>query len=215
MQKYDTTFFERYARISLIDLVDDSFIGLKNCDRPDLQDGKQGIGIEVTRAIRENKNVANALINEMIGRPVLEVSENDWIDMTKYGYGYGIHDSFIGKIEYDYWAAALPLRRIIENKIRKVSNGFYGDFPVFGLYIFSKENLTDDMVRSTMAYTTDLQRSNEKKYSYMYISQIQEMFICDLDDSSYNLVEITKKQRRKFYREAINQLTKAELLNEK
>ena len=207
MQRYDTNFFERYARISLIDLVDDSFVGLKNSDRPDLQDDKHGIGIEVTRAIRENKDVANALINEMVGRPVLEVSENDWIDMTKYGYGYGIHDNIIGKIEYDYWAAALPLRRIIENKIRKVSNGFYGDFPVFGLYIFSKENLTDDMVRSTMAYTTDLQRSNEKKYSYMYISQIQEMFICDLDDSSYNLVEITKKQRRKFYMEAINQLT--------
>jgi hypothetical protein len=215
MQRYDTNFFERYARISLIDLVDDSFVGLKNSDRPDLQDDKHGIGIEVTRAIRENKDVANALINEIVGRPVLDVSENDWIDMTKYGYGYGIHESIVGKIEYDYWAAALPLRRIIENKIRKVSNGFYGDFPKFGLYIFSKENLTDDMVRSTMAYATDMQRSNEKKYSYMYISQIQELFICDLNDSSFCMVEISKKQRRKFYREAINQLTKAELLNEK
>ena len=207
MQRYDTNFFERYARISLIDLVDDNFISLKNCDRPDLQDGEHGIGIEVTRAIRENKDVANALINEMAGRPVMEVSEDDWIDMTKYGYGYGIHDSFIGKIEYDYWAAALPLRRIIENKISKVSNGFYGDFPVFGLYIFSKENLTDDMVRSTMSFTKDLQKLNEKRYSYMYISQIQELFICDLDKSSFSMVEITKKQRRKFYREAINQLT--------
>jgi len=207
MQRYDTNFFERYARISLIDLVDDNFISLKNCDRPDLQDGEHGIGIEVTRAIRENKDVANALINEMAGRPVLEVSEDDWIDMTKYGYGYGIHDNLIGKVEYDYWAAALPLRRIIENKIRKVSSGFYGDFSMFGLYIFSKENLTDDMIRSTMSYVAELQVSNEKRYSYMYISQIQEMFICDLDNYSFNMIEITKKQRRKFYREAINQLT--------
>ena len=207
MQRYDTNFFERYARISLIDLVDDSFVGLKNSDRPDLQDDKHGIGIEVTRAIRENKDVANALINEIVGRPVLDVSENDWIDMTKYGYGYGIHESIVGKIEYDYWAAALPLRRIIENKIRKVSNGFYGDFSVFGLYIFSKENLTDDMVRTAMTFTTDLQKSNGKKYSYMYISQIQELFICDLNNSSFNMVEISKKQRRKFYKEAINQLT--------
>ena len=203
MQKYDTNFFERYARVSLIDLVDHSFIGLKNSDRPDLQDEKQGIGIEVTRAIRENKDVANALVNEMAGRPILEVSEDEWIDVTKYGYGYGLHDNLIGKVEYEYWAAALPLRRIIENKIRKVSNGFYGDFSVYGLYIFSKENLTNDMVRSTISYTVDLQKDNVRKYTYMYISQIQEMFLCNLDNSSFDAIEITKRQRRRFYNEAV------------
>ena len=201
--RYDTNFFERYARISLIDLVDGSFAGLNNCDRPDLQDKERGIGIEVTRAIRENKDVANALINEIAGRPVMEVSEDDWIDMTRYGYGYGIHDNYIGKIEYEYWAAALPLRRIIENKVHKVSNGYYGSFSVFALYVFSKENLTDDMVRSTISYTVDLQRFSEKKYSYMFISQIQEMYICNLENSSFRMVKITKKQCRKFYDEAI------------
>ena len=201
--KYDTYFFERYARASLINLVDNCFTGLKNCDRPDLQDIERGVGIEVTRAIRENKYVANALINEIVGRKVVEVSENDWIDMTKYGYGYGIHDDLIGKVEYDYWAAALPLKRIIENKVRKVSNGFYGDFPVYGLYIFSKENLSDEMVKSTISYTVELQEPNERKYRYMYISQIKEMFVCNLNDASYKMISITKEQCRKFYREAV------------
>ena len=205
MQKYDTNFFERYARISLVDLVDDCFAGLKNSDRPDLQDDERGVGIEVTRAIHESRDVANALINEMAGRDVLTVSEDEWIDVTKYGYGYGIHDSLIGKIEYEYWAAALPLKRIIENKIHKVADGFYGDFPVFGLYIFSKENLTHDVVRSAISYSVDLQKFNEKKYSYMYISQIHEMYVCNLNDSSFEMIEITKKQCRKFYREAIGE----------
>lgn len=201
--KYDTNFFERYARVSLIDLVDSRLTGLKNYDRPDLQDKKQGIGIEVTRAIRENKDVANALINEMAGRPVLEVSEDDWIDMTKYGYSYGIHENLIGKVEYEYWAAALPLKRIIESKVYKVSNGFYGNFSIYGLYIFSKENLTNDMVRSAISYTKELQISSKKKYEYMYISQIHEMFICNLEDASFEMIEITKKQRHKFYHKAI------------
>ena len=201
--KYDTNFFERYARISLIHLVGKCFTGLKNSDRPDLQDKDMGVGIEVTRAIRENKDVANALVNEMVGRPVLEVSENDWIDMTKYGYGYGIHDNLIGKVEYEYWAAALPLRRIIENKVRKVSNGFYGDFSEYGLYIFSKENLTDDLVRSAISYIISLQEPNDKKYAYMYISQIHEMFICNLKDTSFKTIGITKEQCRIFYREAV------------
>ena len=201
--KYDTNFFERYARSSLINLVDNCFCGLENCDRPDLQDKVQGIGIEVTRAIRENKNVANALINEMVGRKVMEVSQNDWIDMTKYGYGYGIHDDLIGTLEYEYWAAALPLKRIIENKVSKVSKGFYGDFSVYGLYVFSKENLLDEMIRAAISYTVELQKQNEIKYSYMYISQIQEMFICDLKKATFEMINISKEQRRKFYREAV------------
>ncbi len=201
--KFDTNFFERYARISLVDLVDKRFTGLKNDDRPDLQDVELGIGIEVTRAIRENKDVAHALINEIAGRPVVDVSEDEWIDMTKYGYGYGIHDNLIGKIEYEYWSAALPLKRIIESKVRKVADGFYGDFTEYGLYVFSKENLTNRMVHSTISYIMELQKVNEKKYTYMYISQIHEMFVCNLEHASFDMIQITKEQCRKFYHEAI------------
>ena len=201
--RFDTIFFERYARASLIGLVDEQFSGLHNCDRPDLQDEERSIGIEVTRAIRENKYVANALINEIAGRKVMDVSDDDWIDVTKYGYGYGLHDNLIGKIEYNYWAAALPLKRIIESKVRKVSDGFYGDFRSFGLYVFSKEDLSEEMVRSSISFIVDLQRDSKKKYTYMYISQINEMFICNLDDASFEMVKISKAQCRKFYNEAI------------
>lgn len=201
--KFDTNFFERYVRISLIDLVDKRFAGLTNDDRPDLQDAHLGIGIEVTRAIRENKDVAHALINEIAGHPVLDVSEDDRTDVEKYGYGYGINDHLIGKIEYEYWSAALPLKRIIKSKVRKVADGFYGDFATYGLYIFLKENLTIRMVNSTISYIMKLQEMNEKKYTYMYISQIQEMFVCDLENASFDMIEITKAQCRKFYHEAI------------
>lgn len=201
--KYDTNFFERYAKISLTDLVDERFAGLVNRDRPDLQDNKGNIGIEVTRAIRESKNVAHALINEIAGKPVMEVSDEDWIDMTKYGYGYGLSNNLIGKIEYDYWASAFPMKRIIQNKVSKVSNGFYGDFERFGLYIFSKENLNPDNVKKIMHYTLDLQQNCEKRFSIMYISQINEMFVCDLNKESFLQIGISKSQCRKFYDEAI------------
>ncbi|MDR1222329.1 MAG: hypothetical protein LBL07_05555 [Tannerella sp.] len=201
--KYDTNFFERYARISLVDLVDKRFSGLRNDDCPDLQDVELSIGIEVTRAIRENKEVAHALINEIAGRPVMEVSEDEWIDMTRYGYGYGIHENLIGKIEYEYWSAALPLKRIIENKVRKVADGFYGNFAEFGLYVFSKENLTDRIVNSTISFIMKLQEVNKRKYTCMYISQIHEMFVCNLENASFDMIEITKEQCRKFYHEAI------------
>ena len=201
--KYDTLFFERYARISLIDLVDKKFAGLQNSDRPDLQDNDTSVGIEVTRAIRENKEVAHALINKIAGRPVLDISEEEWIDVANYGYGYGMARDLVGELEYNFWAAALPLRRNIENKVQKVANGFYGNYHEFGLYIFSKENLSNDDLREGVRFTMDLQQNNDRKYDTMYIFQIQEMFICDLQTGACKQINVNKTQRQKFYKEAI------------
>ena len=60
--KFDTCFFERYAMCSLRSLLGKRYSHLVNADRPDLQDVAQGIGIEVTRAITEDRNVANSLM---------------------------------------------------------------------------------------------------------------------------------------------------------
>ncbi|MDR2921423.1 MAG: hypothetical protein LBV72_18915 [Tannerella sp.] len=201
--KFDTTFFERYAKISLTELVDNRFCLLQNRDRPDLQDDQNSVGIEVTRAIRECKEVAHALINKIAGRPIMDVSDEDWMDMTTYGYGYGLSDNIVGKIEYDYWATAMPMKRILDNKIHKVTDGFYGNFKTFGLYIFSKENLDNDKVQQTIRYAMDLQKNKKTKYTSMYISQIHEMFVCDLNNASFEPIEISKSLSRKFYKEAV------------
>lgn len=200
--KHDTQFFERYARVSLINLIDERFESLTNQDRPDLQDESRGIGIEVTRAIQENAEVAKGLISEMAGQPDA-VSQRDWLDMTHYGYSYGLHKDLIGKIEYAYWSTALPLRRIIKSKVEKVAGGFYGNFNQFGLYIFVKEDLDDQLLKHTINYTLKLQKGNAHKYSVMYISQISDLFVCDLEDASFSKIPISEPLRRLFYREAI------------
>lgn len=38
----------------------------------------------------------------------------------------------------------------------------------------------------------------------MYISQIYEMFVCDLNNASFEQIEINKSLSRKFYKEAVN-----------
>lgn len=59
--KFDTCFFERYAMISLQTLLGNRYACLVNEDRPDLQAPDHSIGIEVTRAMEENKSVADSL----------------------------------------------------------------------------------------------------------------------------------------------------------
>ena len=202
--KFDTCFFERYAMVSLAALLGEHYAHLVNRDRPDLQDETLGIGIEVTRAIRENKNVANALVNEMAGEDVKEVNAEDMLHINQSGYAYGLGDgSIIGRNEYEFWSLALPLRRILEIKMDKVNNGFYGDFNEFGLFVFTKEDLDLEQIKQTIAFMMEKQAYQNRLYSRLFLSQIQTLFDCDLETGRYRKIKISAEQRRSFYEEAI------------
>ena len=202
--KFDTCFFERYAMVSLATLLGEHYAHLVNRDRPDLQDEEQGIGIEVTRAIRENKNVANALVNEMAGEDIKEVNAEDLRHINQSGYAYGLGDgTLVGRNEYEFWSLALPLKRILEIKMDKVNNGFYGDFDEFGLFVFTKEDLDLDQVKQTMAFMMEKQAYQNRLYSRLFLSQIQTLFDCDLETGQCKKYKVSREQRRQFYDEAI------------
>ena len=202
--KFDTCFFERYAMVSLATLLGEHYAHLVNRDRPDLQDEEQGIGIEVTRAIRENKNVANALVNEMAGEDIKEVNAEDLQHINQSGYAYGLGDgSIIGRNEYEFWSLALPLKRILEIKMNKVNDGFYGDFDEFGLFVFTKEDLDIEQIKQTIAFMMEKQAYQNRLYSRLFLSQIQTLFDCDLQTGRYRKFKISEEQRRSFYEEAI------------
>ena len=202
--KFDTCFFERYAMVSLATLLGEHYAHLVNRDRPDLQDEDLGIGIEVTRAIRENKNVANALVNEMAGEDIKEVNAEDLRHINQSGYAYGLGDgSIIGRNEYEFWSLALPLKRILEIKMDKVNNGFYGDFNEFDLFVFTKEDLDLDQIKQTIAFMMEKQAYQNRFYSRLFISQIQTLFDCDLETGQYKKYKVSRDQRRQFYDEAI------------
>lgn len=202
--KFDTCFFERYAMASLASLLGEHYAHLVNRDRPDLQDDVLGIGIEVTRAIPENKHVANALVNEMAGKEVVEVNHDVLRQIEQSGYAYGLGDgSIVGRNEYEYWSLALPLKRILEVKMSKVNNGFYGDFSEFDLFVFTKEDLDIDQIKQTIAFMQEKQAFQNRLYSRLFVSQIQTLFDCDLFTGQYKKYKVSEEQRRYFYDEAI------------
>ena len=183
MRKFDTCFFERYAQITLETVLGEEYADLVNEDRPDLQKPDKSLGIEVTRAMEPSKKVAFDLLKEMAGLDVEERDREEMGQILSSGDGYGLQDGkYVGHLEYEYWALAQPLRRIIESKVAKVGSGFYGDFKEYGLYIFCKDNLTEEEVLLTMEYTSDLQRHLDLKYSKMYLSLIDKLYVCDLTE---------------------------------
>ena len=143
----------------------------------------RSLGIEVTRAMEPNKDVAQELLLEMAGVESPAEGRDEMEQIIKSGYGYGLQDGkYIGRIEYEYWKLAHPLRRIIESKVGKVGSGFYGEFKEYGLYIFCKDRLSEEEVMLTMEYTSDLQRHLDIRYSKMYLSLIDKLYVCDLTE---------------------------------
>ena len=210
-RKFDTCFFERYAQLCLESILGEDYADLVNEDRPDLQKPDHSLGIEVTRAMEPRKDVAQDLLSEMAGFEVHSEDKDEIDRIIQSGYGYGLQDGrYIGHVEYEYWRLAQPLRRIIESKVSKVGSGFYGDFNEYGLYIFCKDDLTDEEVRLTMEYTSDLQRHLNVKYSKMYLSQIDRLYVCDLasvnrtdHNTTFTTYEISREQCKEFFIKAL------------
>ncbi len=211
--KFDTCFFERYAQICLETILGPEYQDLVNMDRPDLQMPDRSLGIEVTRAMEPKKDVAKELLIEMAGYDVKDEDRQEVNDIIRTGYGYGLQDGkYIGHIEYEYWRLAQPLRRIIESKIGKVGAGFYGDFNEYGLYIFCKDNLTEEEVRLTMEYASEMQRNLDIRYSKMYLSLIDRLYVCDLSEvdlmlkpTKYASHEISHGMRKLFFLKALSE----------
>ena len=213
-REFGTCFFELYAQVSLSALLGSGYDSLLNRDRPDLQspDGKT-IGIEVTRAMEENKAAEQALLKDLAG-----LSKGDHTDdfdrILEYGYGYGLEGGkYIGQKEFFYWSMALPLRRILESKVAKVGNGFYGHFDEMGLFVFSRENLGLAEAVKAMNYTLSLQKHQDIRYNRLYIADVDDLFVCNLDDglkddSRLVRYRVSQQQRQEFYREAVERQIK-------
>ena len=211
-RRFDTCFFERYARHTLETFLGSRYSALVNEDRPDLQMPDRSLGIEVTRAMEPRKDVAQELLLEMAGVESPADDDDEIGQIVRSGYGYGLQEGrYIGRLEYEYWRLALPLRRIIESKVGKVGSGFYGDFKEYGLYIFCKDHLSEEEVILTMEYTSDLQRHLDIKYSKMYLSLIDKLYVCDLSsvDRTEHMTkctsyDISRKMCKDFFLKALD-----------
>lgn len=211
MKRFNTCFFERYAQITLETILGNDYADLVNKDRPDLQKPDGSMGIEVTRAMQPHKEEALDMIKEMAGLQIEEKDREEVHQIINSGYGYGLQDGkYIGHLEYEYWSLALPLRRIIESKVRKVASGFYSDFKEFGLYIFCKDDLSDEEVIKTIEYTSELQRNLDIRYSKLYISLINKLYVSDLSEvnridhpTNCTSYEISNKMCKEFFTKAL------------
>ena len=210
VREHGTCFFEQYAQVLLSSLLGSEFDELVNRDKPDLQspDGKS-FGIEVTRAMEESKSAGLAMLEDVAGVTRGEDAD-DLAHVLEYGYAFGLWEGkYVGARELPYWSMALPMRHILESKVSKVSDGFYGHFDKMGLFVFSKDDLGAADAIKAMNYTLSLQKYLDNRYNRLYLADVNDLFACNLDDgisagSRMLRYKITQEQRKEFYLEAIS-----------
>lgn len=210
MSCFDTCFFERYAHETLRRFLGREYDDLVNRDRPDLQspDG-HSFGIEVTRVMEESQAAAEQLLDNMSGLTQMRVEEDDLERYITNGYSYGLDlGRLLSASEARYWSMALPMKRILESKVSKMTSGFYGDFEKSGLYIFFKDDISIADIIGAYRRVMSLQRYSERKYNYLYLSEVNCLHVCNLSDrisdtyrvSSY---DISLQARRELYGAAL------------
>ena len=148
---------------------------------------------------------ADILAEGLIQRIDVEIHQESGTFEIEKSYTEG---KYIGVKELAYWSMALPLRHIIESKVGKVGNGFYGHFDKMDLFVFSLENLGATEAMKAMNYTLSLQKCLDNRFDRLYLADVDDLFVCNLDDglkeSSRMLrYRISQEQRRDFYQEAV------------
>ena len=213
IREFGTCFFEKYAQIVLSTVLGPAFEPLVNRDRPDLQSpAGRAVGIEVTRAMEESKAAGLALMQDIAGI-TRELPADDRDTILESGYSFGLPTGkYVGVNELPYWRMALPMalpmRRILESKESKAASGFYGHWDRLGLFVFSKDNLSEGEALKAMNYTISLQKYQDIRYNRLFIADIDDLFVCNLDDglaasSRLARYRLTQDQRRTFFLEAV------------
>lgn len=194
-KKYSSSYFEEYARLTLLDIAPEWATNLVRSDRPDLQNDADSIGIEVTSSTPGIQREISAYGNRMLGK---EITQKE-IDC--------FHGEFFceqGKVcAFSPTKGLCTIQYVKEisdsicAKISKAKN--YKQFGINGLYIFTGTSLIDDVDLEELA-ALDVMRY----YDFVYLNCID--IIYRFQNKSYEKFEISN-ERLVFYKKEALKIT--------
>lgn len=199
-------YYEELAFNLLKAILDVDITNFNNYDRPDLQNVKDSIGIEVTRADEslgfyeqleridkvdadKTKQFNKKFIKN--GGRVISKKEADCI---------GIECSFKLNENYVY---IIPcnnnnfekINEVIENKIKKINNNDnYKLFKQNDLFVFSHIRTRKELFQGELNKITEIQSKFEKKFDFIYICLTNCIVIFNLKNNSYNIKKFDKNK---------------------
>lgn len=170
---YDKYYYESYALLTLKHFWKDFKEGFLNSDKPDLQNEKENIGIEVVQALSEYEGMCRSIENNNYG-----------VSLPKEYFGY---DNRIDKCNNAY-SDRDHINEIINavngklHKLNKHEDG-YTIFKTNGLYVYAENSLlVFEDVKDMLPIINDIQSGFELNFDIIFLNAIEKMFIINQND---------------------------------
>ena len=181
-------YYECYAKIVLEDLFPVFISELLLKDKPDLQDIRSQVGIEVTIAETSETIEAQRLYSTL--HAVDDVTQSRNIErIEQCGAAYK-GDILFGSNSSDDFAL---INHAVDSKIKKLQKGGYEKFSEYHLFIFSSILASETMLNDEFEYLG--QREIADYFKKIYIQIPGELLYFDLIKSTYEVFNVdTNKQ---------------------
>lgn len=181
-------YYECYAKIVLEDLFPVFISELLLKDKPDFQDIRSQVGIEVTIAEISETIEAQRLYSTLHAVDDVTQSRNiERMEQCGATYKSGILFGPNGSDEF------ILINRAIDSKIEKLQKGEYGKFSEYHLFIFFSILASETMLNDELEYLE--QREIADYFKKIYIQIPGELLYFDLIKSTYEVFSVdTNKQ---------------------
>jgi hypothetical protein len=181
-------YWECYAKIVLEDLFSDRFCNLILADKPDLQDVNGVVGIEVTRADKQDQIEIERLYSGLFYKEQNQIARDiERIEQL----GAKVFPGFLAGIKLvDDFS---QINKAIDAKCKKIAKGEYKKFETYQLFLFSSIYAVDDMLNEELQHLI----SNDigKFYHVIYILVPGCMYCFDLKLGNYKTFDIDSKKQ--------------------
>jgi len=192
VKPFDTRYFERYARLSLVWAGGAEFSALRCADLPDLQAPDRTLGVEVTRAMLQSRQEARTFSDEIAGR--LSGYDLRWLERLRRGAGPHCDST-------DPYAEVLAA---IRKKVDRLESGDYDGFDRYGLYVFSAGDLSRAEALRAAAALGRMQRGLPRRYGALYLNQVQRMYFCTPDPPRCRTCAIPPETQERLHQAALD-----------
>ena len=188
--KYNATYFEYYALLSLVWCYDNRLEPILNCkaECPDWQSDELNIGIEVCQAISKQEGEKNFIINEIFSQ---KLSADEKLNLLRRRFPK--HKNLLQKTENDVLYAELDMSyeytsykiaNAISLKLSKL-NSNYTQYDNNWLYIFTDFSLfTDDEINELSSRVSSKQKEFGFNFHKVFLNCLDKIYIFENDEIS-------------------------------
>lgn len=190
---YDKYYYESYALLTLKHFWKDFKEGFCNSDRPDLQNDKENIGVEVVQALSEYEGMCRSIENNNYG-----------VSLPKEYFECVNRLDKCNNVNRDRYHINEIINAVDEklHKLNKHEDG-YTLFKTNGLYVYAENSLLElDDIKDLQLIIRDIQSGFEICFDLIFINAIEKMFIINRN----NIIEqcdFDKEKLENIHKEAL------------